>query len=204
MTTAKQAATNRANARHSTGPKTEAGRQASAANAFKHGLSANNYLRHDEDPASFDAFYATLRALYERDDAVIDDLVFKIAMAHWRLDRSLRTEAVLIEDNSLADVITCQADPVKTLIGYEAMARKTLKQLEDSLMRYRDLRKAAASSSEVPAAAEPPRPRVIKPRASPDKSHLVQPSVTAEGSNRKTNPISTMDGEPVLDLEPAA
>ena len=45
MTTAKRAAaTNRANAQHSTGPKTEAGRQASAANAFKHGLSANNYL----------------------------------------------------------------------------------------------------------------------------------------------------------------
>ena len=44
MASEKQIAANRANAKHSTGPKTRAGKMASSHNAFRHGLSAPSRL----------------------------------------------------------------------------------------------------------------------------------------------------------------
>jgi hypothetical protein len=158
MTTAKQAAANRLNAQNSTGPKTAAGRQASAANALKHGLAAEKYLTSDEDPAAFEAFYAALRALHgPEEDVVVDGLVFKIAMLHWRLDRGLRAEAELLDHNSLASLLAGRPEPVQTLSQYEAMNRKTLKQLEETLARHKALRKEMNSMNQRTTTPSPHR-----------------------------------------------
>ena len=48
MSTERQRQANRQNSRHSTGPKTEAGKAASRANATKHGLSGSAVFDEDE------------------------------------------------------------------------------------------------------------------------------------------------------------
>ncbi|MEO7145146.1 MAG: hypothetical protein ABI165_16740, partial [Bryobacteraceae bacterium] len=54
MTSAAQLDANRANAQFSTGPKTEAGKDASKNNAFKHGLTSKQIVLRSEDPEAFD------------------------------------------------------------------------------------------------------------------------------------------------------
>ena len=61
MTTEKQMAANRRNARHSTGPKTARGKATSAQNATRHGLLAQTVVLHDEDPEECAAFYTAIR-----------------------------------------------------------------------------------------------------------------------------------------------
>ena len=48
-------AINRANSQHSTGPRTDAGKQRSSLNALRHGLTAASAVLPSEDPAAYDA-----------------------------------------------------------------------------------------------------------------------------------------------------
>ena len=50
MASEKQRVANRANAKRSTGPKTETGKALSRMNAHKHGLTAETIVIGDEDP----------------------------------------------------------------------------------------------------------------------------------------------------------
>jgi hypothetical protein len=53
MSTSAQAAANLANAQHSTGPITDAGKAASSQNALKHGLTAKTVMLSGEDEAAY-------------------------------------------------------------------------------------------------------------------------------------------------------
>jgi len=55
MATDRQIAANRANAQKSTGPRTQAGKAASSANAIKSGVYAQSTLIPGEDPAEYEA-----------------------------------------------------------------------------------------------------------------------------------------------------
>ena len=50
---ARRAATNRANSAHSTGPRTESGKQRSSQNALSHGLTARTAVLPTEDPDTY-------------------------------------------------------------------------------------------------------------------------------------------------------
>jgi hypothetical protein len=54
---------NRANARHSTGPRTATGKARSSQNSFKHGLYAKYLVLPDEDPAELDELCASSRKI---------------------------------------------------------------------------------------------------------------------------------------------
>jgi hypothetical protein len=58
MATDKQFTANRANAKKSTGPKTESGKQISRRNALKHGLTGEAIVIGDEDPTIFEELRA--------------------------------------------------------------------------------------------------------------------------------------------------
>jgi hypothetical protein len=55
MASDRQIAANRANARRSTGPKTNAGKALSRMNALRHGLTAHKLLVNGESPQDFEA-----------------------------------------------------------------------------------------------------------------------------------------------------
>ena len=89
MTTQKQIEANRRNARKSTGPKTEAGKAASAANAISHGLTAaGDVLLQDESVDAFEELQRDMLADLAPQDALQGMLARRIVQLLWRLDRA--------------------------------------------------------------------------------------------------------------------
>jgi hypothetical protein len=97
MLSQKQLDANRRNAAKSTGPKTPAGRAASAANATKHGLYSPHILvsgrTFQEDPAEFDALRRRFAIALKPVGPIEEMLVDQIVTAHWRLCRAQMAEA---------------------------------------------------------------------------------------------------------------
>ena len=89
---------NRANAQHSTGPRTAEGKAASSQNAFRHGLSIQRHaVLRDEDPAQYAQLLSELREIYEprsrRETLAVED----VAQCRWALQRFDEAEAVCLQ-----------------------------------------------------------------------------------------------------------
>src|ERR1700683_1798012 len=101
----KQFAANRANAAHSTGPRTEEGKARSRMNALKHGLLASEAANFgvEGEPArcAFEDLSDRLEDYYRPRGPIEEILVQKIAIATWRLKRAMRFEARAIHQASL-------------------------------------------------------------------------------------------------------
>ncbi len=99
MTTSKKIASNRANARKSTGPKTQAGKQVSRRNSLIHGLTAEVLLLDHEDPAEFEALRDAIYADYlppPPRNAVSLEMADQLSMTLWRLRRLPAFERALV------------------------------------------------------------------------------------------------------------
>jgi uncharacterized membrane protein len=81
MATDKQIITNRQNARHSTGPRTESGKRRSRRNAIRHGLTAETVIDSLEDAADYKAFERAIKSDYSPQTAIEDQLVTRLATA---------------------------------------------------------------------------------------------------------------------------
>jgi hypothetical protein len=97
MTSFKQFEANRRNSLKSTGPKTEAGKQASRCNAVRHGLSAETVIGGLEDAEDYKAFELAIAADYDAQSAVERELVLRLASLLWRLRRATSIETGLFE-----------------------------------------------------------------------------------------------------------
>ena len=93
-----QITANRANAQLSTGPKTEAGKAASSANATKHGLSGRKFIIVGECEEEYNRFLQSCQTQYKPQGDVETDLVHEIAASRWRLRRVETLEASLLDD----------------------------------------------------------------------------------------------------------
>src|SRR5216683_1126543 len=78
---------NRANARHSTGPKTEAGKQRSSLNALRHGLTGHTIVLPTEDMAAYQRFTKRFFDDLKPFGILEEQLVQSIADTSWRLNR---------------------------------------------------------------------------------------------------------------------
>jgi hypothetical protein len=97
MTTFRQIEANRRNARKSTGPVTEEGKQRSRCNAVRHGLTAETVIGALEDAEDYQAFEAAIVADYDAQSAVERELVLRLASLLWRLRRATTMETGLFE-----------------------------------------------------------------------------------------------------------
>ena len=88
---------NRRNALRSTGPRTEAGKQRSRANAVRHGLTTETVVANLEDAEDYKAFEAAIIADYDPETAVARELVLRLASLLWRLRRANAIETNLLE-----------------------------------------------------------------------------------------------------------
>jgi hypothetical protein len=95
MATAAQIAANRANAQHSTGPRTPEGKTASSMNALKHGAGAASPVIPGEDPAEYERIAADYRRDYNPQGAVEEFQVDTMIRADWQRRRLRRIEANL-------------------------------------------------------------------------------------------------------------
>ena len=96
MATDKQIITNRQNARHSTGPRTESGKRRSRRNAIRHGLTAETVIDSLEDAADYKAFERAIKSDYSPQTAIEGQLVTRLASLLWRLRRAVTIESGLL------------------------------------------------------------------------------------------------------------
>jgi hypothetical protein len=106
MTSFRQIEANRRNARKSTGPTTEEGKQRSRCNAVRHGLTAETVIGALEDAKDYKAFEMAITADYDAQSAVERELVLRLASLLWRLHRAATIETGLfeIQANHLTEV----------------------------------------------------------------------------------------------------
>jgi hypothetical protein len=97
MTSFKQTEANRRNARKSTGPTTEEGKQRSRCNAVRHGLTAETVISALEDAEDYKAFESAITADYDAELTVERELVLRLASVLWRLRRATTIETGLFE-----------------------------------------------------------------------------------------------------------
>ena len=109
MTSFKQIEANRRNARKSTGPITEEGKQRSRCNAIRHGLTAETVIGALEDAEDYKAFEAAIIADYDAQSAVERELVLRLASLLWRLRRATTMETGLFEIQAASEWV--QAGP---------------------------------------------------------------------------------------------
>src|ERR1022692_2508060 len=88
-----RAAINRANSQHSTGPRTEAGKQRSALNALTHGLTCRTAVLPSEDPAAYEQLRRQFLDEYRPATPTETQLVHELADTSWRLNRIPLLEA---------------------------------------------------------------------------------------------------------------
>jgi hypothetical protein len=93
MTTEKQTAANRRNARKSTGPRTPEGRAAVRLNGVTHGLTAKTLVLKGESESDFKALFESLEAEHQPATPTEEILVADLAMATWRRRRLYNMEA---------------------------------------------------------------------------------------------------------------
>lgn len=97
MATDRQIAANRDNAKNSTGPRTESGKQRSRRNALRHGLTAESVITILEDEADYKKFENKIIADYTPESAIERALVVRLSSLLWRLRRAVAIESGLFQ-----------------------------------------------------------------------------------------------------------
>jgi hypothetical protein len=96
MTSPSRTKINRANSQHSTGPKTEAGKQRSSLNALRHGLTGQIVVMPTEDLAAYQSHLKSFEEEYVPQGATEANLVQALADCSWRLNRVAALETNLL------------------------------------------------------------------------------------------------------------
>jgi hypothetical protein len=126
MTSFRQMEANRRNARKSTGPNTEEGKQRSRCNAIRHGLTAETVIGALEDAEDYKAFEGAITADYDAQSALERELVLRLASLLWRLRRAIAIETGLFEiqaDHLSGFRQSRQADSASRGVVYSLLAR---------------------------------------------------------------------------------
>ena len=97
MTTAKQAAANKANSQKSTGATTAGGKATVSKNAIRHGLLSQRLIITGEEIQDFDALLVGLMQSVAPEGMLEKVLVEKVAVAMWRQKRLVAAESASIE-----------------------------------------------------------------------------------------------------------
>src|SRR5580698_11288527 len=150
MTTLQRAETNRANAQHSTGPKTEAGKQKSSLNALSHGLTGQIVVMPGEDLAAYQQHLKSFTDDLHPVGAIEANLVQALADCSWRMNR-----VAAFENNVQAHAVPGGDDPIpggisvgtavesmsKTLSNLSLHTQRLSRQFERTVNQLRELQK---------------------------------------------------------------
>ena len=136
MPTDKQIAANRRNARKSTGPRTEAGKNKTRLNAVTHGLTG--HLELTTDPAR-DAFIAGIIGTLKPADPLEHQLAQSIADGYWRINRVSTLENALLAADA-DDILRA----INLLSTYETRLHRKIRLDLQQLRELQSTRRAAA------------------------------------------------------------
>jgi hypothetical protein len=139
MSIPNQAEINRENSKHSTGPKTKAGKNKSSLNALRHGLTSQIVVLPTEDPQTYQYHLESFLDEYQPEDATETNLVQALADTSWRQNRIAALEAKLL--TSTADIET----QIKALANLSLHSQRLSRQFEQTVVRLRELQKTRRS-----------------------------------------------------------
>jgi len=160
LETLRRAVVNRANAFHSTGPRTDAGKRRSSQNALSHGLTAHTPVLPTEDLDAYNRHVQQFVEEYRPATPTESHLVHELANTAWRQNRIPLLEAELFhraqnptDEQAAIDFDIVDAHRALATLGMhgQRLSRqflKTLQQLRDIQVERRereqnDLRRAA-------------------------------------------------------------
>jgi hypothetical protein len=129
-----RAAINRANSQHSTGPRTESGKQRSSLNALRHGLTARSAVLPSEDPAAYENHRRQFVDEYQPATPTETQLVGELADTSWRLNRIPLLEADLL---TRADIDILDAH--RLLNSLSVQSQRLSRQFQKALDQLRDI-----------------------------------------------------------------
>jgi hypothetical protein len=149
--------TNKENAKHSTGPKTKAGKQRSSLNALRHGLTGQLVVMPTEDLEAYQRHLKSFADEYHPKGATEAHLVQSLADASWRLNRVAILEANLLtlaaarEPNPVANapgqvqdalaIVASLESQSKALANLSLHSQRLSRQFEKTVAQLRDLQK---------------------------------------------------------------
>jgi hypothetical protein len=158
MSTPNRAEINRANAQHSTGPKTEAGKKQSSLNALRHGLTGQIVVMPSEDLHAYQLHLNSFTDEYHPKGATESHLVQALADASWRLNRVAALETNLLtlgiagETNPLPgapqevrdamSIVSALESQSKALSNLSMHSQRLSRQFERTVAQLRDLQKS--------------------------------------------------------------
>ncbi len=122
MATERQIQANRANAKRSTGPVTEEGKQASSQNARRHGQLSSCVVLKAESTPLFDDLMDSLIAEFRPQTANETALVETMAVARWKLSRNWIMHTALLEVETVKQNPSAGNAPVITALAFKSLA----------------------------------------------------------------------------------
>ena len=207
MTTAAQERANKQNAWHSTGPRTEQGKQRSSQNALKHGFRAKDPIIPGEDPDEFYRHRADLEAELRPVTALEENLVEQIIDITWRLKRFARIapghQRTLRRRSEQPRNQDKDADQLlgKSLAHNNALSRfeaQLARRYHNIMKELRELRKQRRGSVFFSGLASGPRaqPQAESNTAAGSESEAAEPTQTIASRLESIAPMNTPDREP--------
>ena len=135
---------NRANSQHSTGPRTEAGKQRSSLNALRHGLTAASPILPSEDPAAYESQRRQLIGEYQPATPTETQFVQELMDTSWRLNRIPVLEADLLDratnpPNEQARIDFDIVDAHRLINNLSIQAQRLSRQFQKALDKLREI-----------------------------------------------------------------
>jgi len=161
MSSEKQIAANRANAKRSTGPNTSGGKARSRMNAWKHGLRAEKVVIAGEDAEDLQAIQRAIWEEHRPEPGMESLLVERLAHYAWRMRRAVIFEAAMLEEGPLKFGYST-ANVLSTLLRYEmALANASYRTLQQLLFLQDRRRETKGGIIEAERPVEAPARLVI-------------------------------------------
>ena len=135
---------NRNNAQFSTGPRTAEGKQHSAMNAVRHGLTSAAAFLPNEDPQAYQEFCRELIDDLRPKGALELQLARAMADTQWRLNRCRSIEQVLLaaepdRGNEPDAIARFQRDQVESLNKFSMYEQRLTRNFQATLKQFREL-----------------------------------------------------------------
>lgn len=131
-----RAATNRANAQHSTGPRSIIGKQHSSLNAVTHGLTSQSPVLPAEDPDAFNSHVQAFFDEYKPKGPTEKQLVQDLADTSWRINRipAVERDLLMLHTTAPAGSINVDIPDLKTCLAVENALRRQERSLANLSM----------------------------------------------------------------------
>jgi len=133
-----RAAINRANAQHSTGPRTSEGKQRSSLNALRHGVTSQAIVLPSEDPETYQRHLQSFIDEYKPKGPTEAHFVETLADTTWRLKRVAAFEARLMT----GDAVDCLHDQIRALATVSTHGHRLERQFQSARRQLQEIQEA--------------------------------------------------------------